>query len=148
MLRSLIVTKASSVGESGAVRGQRPLPRVEWLTAVRCARPLPDEIHLLEFVERDHLGALLNAVAYAAVATLALVLVLKLGWHDRFLIAAICFGGIALMALSDTFVIKTVRYYRLETRVNGATLTYVTPDLEDARQTLAAARGDLMSIAD
>ena len=93
---------------------------------------------LRKVVERDHEGQLFNAVIYVAAGALILHLVVDLDWTFRFIIGAVFFIAVAVMAMLDVVFMKSVHYFWVEAHVDGRLVAYATPCLADAQEIVRA----------
>lgn len=96
------------------------------------------------FVATTDLGdkkrpALAVMVAFALVGMLFLFGVLDIGMRGRFVVAAILFGSIALVALNDMTRLATSGVFRIDVLgANGETFRHVTADVEEHAALMAA----------
>jgi hypothetical protein len=89
--------------------------------------------------DTDRRPALLTVALFGVIACVFLFGVVDLGWRERFLLGAVVFGGIGLMALNDLMWLSTGGIYRVEILLaSGETLRYATVDPADQERLLNA----------
>ena len=95
-------------------------------------------VTISERCDRDIEGPMVNFSSYALIAALFVFAVLDLGWMSRYLLAAVFFGAISLMALSDVFAANRIPYWLIEVRLHDGEVLALAVHTPDERDRLAA----------
>lgn len=90
--------------------------------------------------ERDFLASLFNYVAYLAVATVMLVLVVQAGARDRFLLVTLFFVVVGAASLLDIARTSRIGFYRLRIRTTQGPLDFTSADAGEVDRLIAALR--------
>ncbi|MFM2421843.1 MAG: hypothetical protein RL291_373 [Pseudomonadota bacterium] len=79
--------------------------------------------------QQDLDSVLVTVAVFVSIAAILLVLVVELGWRERFLVGSLLLASIGIAAIIDLARTMRLDLYRLEIKMaDGQTVMYVTPD--------------------